>query len=84
MIMASRIPIRWRLTLWYAGLLALVIVLFSLTLYVGLRQMLNSALDDSLHQQAALVASTIQVVDGTPSLPGSNGSDLTEGEHFVR
>ncbi|HEU4792316.1 MAG TPA: ATP-binding protein [Nitrolancea sp.] len=82
--MASRIPIRWRLTLWYAGLLALVIVLFSLTLYVGLRHMLNSALDDSLHQQAALVKSTIQVVDGKPSLPGSNGSDPTEGEHFVR
>lgn len=82
--MASRIPIRWRLTLWYAGLLAIVIVLFSLTLYVGLRQILYSMVDDSLHQQAALVASTIQVVNGVPDLPGSNARDFTTGEHFVR
>ncbi|CCF82637.1 sensor histidine kinase [Nitrolancea hollandica] len=84
MNVASRIPIRWRLTLWYAGLLAMVIVLFSLTLYVGLRQILYSMLDESLHQQAALVASTIQVVNGVPDLPGSNARDFTTGEHFVR
>jgi hypothetical protein len=70
--MASRIPIRWRLTLWYAGLLALVIMLLSLTLYFGLRQLLYSSLDDALHQQAALVAATIDVVDGVPHLPASN------------
>lgn len=82
--MGSRIPIRWRLTLWYAGLLVLVIVLFSLTLYVGLRQILYATLDESLHQQAALVASTIQVTDGIPQLPGTNTRDRTAGEHFVR
>jgi heavy metal sensor kinase len=82
--MASRIPIRWRLTLWYAGLLALVIVLFSLTLYVGLRRILYATLDETLHQQAALVVSTIQVTDGIPQLPGTNARDRTAGDHYVR
>ena len=43
---ARRLPVRWRLTLWFAALLALVMALFGSTIYVVLRQQLYDSFDE--------------------------------------
>jgi sensor domain CHASE-containing protein len=43
-----RLPVRWRLTLWFAALLALVMVLFGGMIYVVLRQQLYASFDEQL------------------------------------
>src|SRR5262245_29065115 len=44
--------IRFRLTVWYAGLLALLLMLFGASTYLGLRHYLNQTLNESLGRQA--------------------------------
>jgi heavy metal sensor kinase len=44
--------IRFRLTVWYAGLLALLLLLFGASIYLGLRQYLGRSLQDALRRQA--------------------------------
>jgi len=76
-------PIRWRLTLWYAALLAVALAMFGVALYVGLRTRLYANFDDQLEGQAALLIGTMRVAEGRPAL------DLNEipgeaDEQFVR
>jgi heavy metal sensor kinase len=78
-----RLPIRWRLTLWYAALLAAAMALFGGALYLGLRQQLYASFDEQLLNQAALTLATVQTVDGVPTLAPSGGG-LGEGEYFLR
>ena len=44
--------IRFRLTVWYAGLLASLLLLFGASTYLGLRHYLNQTLNESLGRQA--------------------------------
>ncbi|MCI0389773.1 MAG: ATP-binding protein [Acidobacteria bacterium] len=44
--------IRFRLTVWYAGLMAGLLLLFGASTYIGLRQYLNWSLKESLRNQA--------------------------------
>ena len=44
--------IRFRLTVWYAGLLAGMLVLFGLSVYLGLSHYLERTLKETLSQQA--------------------------------
>src|SRR5262245_57506794 len=53
--------IRFRLTVWYAGLLAGLLLLFGLSIYVGLRQYLRSTLADSLAKEARQIGETLLV-----------------------
>jgi heavy metal sensor kinase len=48
----NRRSIRFRLTVWYAGLLAGLLVLFGFSVYLGLSQYLGWTLKESLSQQA--------------------------------
>jgi len=59
MIGLGRIPIRWRLSLWYMTLTALVLVIFSVAVYIGLERRLSENLDDDLRSQASLAAASI-------------------------
>jgi two-component system OmpR family sensor kinase len=56
----SRIPIRWRLTVTFAGVMAIVIAAIGLLLYARFESELNRSIDDGLrgrvHALAALVA----------------------------
>jgi heavy metal sensor kinase len=45
--------IRWKLTLWYGGVLALVLVIFSGTVYLVMRHHLLEPLDQGLHEELA-------------------------------
>jgi heavy metal sensor kinase len=60
----ARVPIRWRLTLWYALLFALTMALFAAGLYGLLQRRLQEAFDEQLADQASLVLSVIQGDDG--------------------
>ena len=78
-----RLPIRWRLTLWYALLLAVVMALSGGALYFGLRQQLYASFDEQLLNRAALTLASVRVVDGVPALEPS-GAGIEEGEYFLR
>ncbi|HBY45797.1 MAG TPA: hypothetical protein DEG70_06040 [Chloroflexi bacterium] len=82
--MAKRVPVRWRLTLWYGGLLALALVGVCGTLYFSLRHELYQALDDGLGREAALALASVTVDQGQPSLDISAISNPREGEQFLR
>ncbi len=51
--------VRTRLTLWYVGVLALVLLSFSAALYAQLARSINERLDDSLRATLTLMAETL-------------------------
>src|SRR5262245_39336823 len=53
--------IRFRLTVWYAGLLAGLLVLFGVAIYFGLREYLRSTLADSMTKEARQIGETLLV-----------------------
>ena len=53
--------IRFRLTVWYAGLLAGLLLLFGASIYIGLRQYLISHLTVSLTKEAEQIGETLLV-----------------------
>ena len=53
--------IRFRLTVWYAGLLAGLLVLFGASVYIGLNQYLKLTLRDSLVKEARQIGETLLV-----------------------
>ena len=57
----SRLPVRWRLTLWVAALLGAILLVFGSLLYLGLRQRLRTAFDDTLLNQTAVVLAAVGV-----------------------
>jgi heavy metal sensor kinase len=79
----GRLPVRWRLTLWYAALFALVMALFGGTLYVALRQQLYASFDEQLLNQAALTLAAVRVVDGEPDFEPTV-ANVADGEYFLR
>jgi heavy metal sensor kinase len=81
--MPERLPIRWRLTIWYSVLLAVALLFFGIGLYVTLRLRLYQGFDEQLHNQAAVTLSAVTMTDGVPALT-STGSGDQEGEYFVR
>src|SRR5689334_19398461 len=56
-----RIPIRWRLTLFYTMLVALLLTLFSIYLYTTLTQTLSSEIDRTLKDRAEQLSKTSSV-----------------------
>lgn len=81
--MRTRLPIRWRLTLWYAALLTVVLLLFGGGLYTVLRLRLHEGFDEQLRTQAAVSLGAVTIVDGVPRLTAADSGDQ-EGEYFVR
>jgi heavy metal sensor kinase len=78
-----RLPVRWRLTLWYAALLALSMTLFGGLLYVVLRQELLNSFDEQLLNQAALTLAAVRVENGAPVIEPSVAG-VADGEYFLR
>lgn len=77
--------IRFRLTLWYVGLLALVLAAFCAVLYLALRERLYAGLDDSLETRVEFVDALISTGAGAPVVRGAEiPGDPLEGEQFVR
>ena len=80
--MSARVPIRWRLTLWYAFLFAATMVVFGAGTYAALQQRLLEAFDEQLADQAALLLSVIQTEAG--DLAVSEQIDPGDDDLFVR
>jgi len=57
--MIARLQIRWRLTLWYTSLTTLVLVTFSIAIYIGLERRLSDDLDKDLRSQAAFASASV-------------------------
>src|SRR5581483_5061099 len=64
-----RLPVRWRLALWYAALLAATLLAIGAALFVGMQQRLYADFDDQLATQAATRLASVTVRNGVPSLP---------------
>ncbi|MGV7221803.1 MAG: sensor histidine kinase [Nitrospinales bacterium] len=62
--------IRSRLTAWYVGLLAVILILFSVLLYIFLSKRLYESVDNSLHISANMARKTAQVKYPRRALPG--------------
>jgi signal transduction histidine kinase len=72
--------IRFRLTVWYAGLLAVLILLLGSSAYFGLRHYLNQTLNDSLGKQARQIGEGFLIDVAT----GGEGYVVSEiNEHYA-
>ncbi len=60
--------IRWRLTLWYGGVLAVVLFLFSSVVYLVMRHQLLGRIDQGLHEELADVLSEVRRAKDSTSL----------------
>ncbi|HET7153207.1 MAG TPA: hypothetical protein VFJ29_05540, partial [Candidatus Kapabacteria bacterium] len=58
--MFNKLSFRWKLTLWYSGIVAGALLLFSWLLYVSVKQSLYNNLDISLKQDAEFIHKTLQ------------------------
>lgn len=81
--MRRRLPVRWRLTLWSAALLAGALVAFGGGLYLVLRHRLYTGFDEQLLNQATLALAAVRIEDGQPTFP-PGATSPEEGEHFLR
>jgi heavy metal sensor kinase len=80
----SRLPIRLRLTLWYAAVVAVALSLFGSGLYFGLRHYLYASLDDTLRSEAALTVSSLSLPLETSQLGKQKLTNPQQGEQFIR
>jgi hypothetical protein len=72
--------IRFRLTVWYAGLLGLLLLLFGASTYLGLRHYLNQTLNESLGRQARQIGENFLIDVAT----GGEGYVIGEiNEHYA-
>lgn len=71
--------IRFRLTIWYAGVLAGTLLLFSIAIYVGVNSFLKRNLDDSVVKDAQEVGS---IVRESASETDESAIEREVGEHF--
>ena len=58
--MRKRLNIRWKLTLWYGGVLALVLTVFGTVTYLMMRHHLLQRIDQGLREELADVLSEVQ------------------------
>ena len=77
----SRLTIRVRLTLWYAGLLAVILAAFGTGVYLTVRATLYRNLDESIEARANTIIAGIAIEDGRPVLPLN---PRTDDDDFVR
>lgn len=58
------IPIRWRLTLWYGGILALILVVFSIGVYTYFRNSLQTSIDTKIKSMGDVISSSMTEYHG--------------------
>ena len=71
-----------RLTLWYVGLLAVILAVFGAGVYLSVRTTLHRNLDDSIETRANTVLAGIVFEGGQPVLPPTPSS--SDDDEFVR
>ena len=76
----KRRSIRFRLTVWYAGLLAILLVLFGGFIYLTLEKFLERNLSDTLAKEAQTIGESL-LRDVNQTGPGYVASEIEE--HFA-
>ena len=76
----NRHSLRFRMTIWYAGLLAAALVVFGVSVYVGLAHYLDANLEKGLQEQCRAIGFNL-----LPDFPSQGPGFLTEeiGESFA-
>ena len=82
--MSTRLPIRWRLTLWYAAFLIGSAILLGSGFYLGTRSLLFGFFQEQLEKQSALALSSVRTDAGTLTIDANTVANLRDDEHFVR
>ena len=80
----GQMPIRLRLTLWYAGLLAAILAVFGAGVYLTLRRSLYHNLDETIEARASGVLSSLRFDEGQPVLPDGSLITADGDDGFVR
>lgn len=80
----NHLPVRWRLTGWYALLVTAALLLFGIAMFFSLRFRFYLALDEQVEDQTALVLLTIQQQGGNLILYPRDIGDLENDEHVIR
>ena len=52
-------PIKWKLTIWYGGILALILVVFSSGVYIYFKNSLQDSIDVKIKSIADVLASSM-------------------------
>lgn len=77
--------IRTRLTLWYLGILTLILVVFASGVYFTLRRTLNENLNDAIENRALLTRKLVSVDrSGVPTFGIGQSTDPNLDDHFER
>ena len=83
--MMASVPIRVRLTLWYAAILAIILAAFGAGVYLTLRHALYSNLDESIEFRAGALLDAVQYDGERPTLLTEvTSDDPTELERYAR
>jgi len=82
--LSGRLPIRWRLTLQYAALLAVSLLVFGIALYVGLRYLLYEDFEERVRAQAALATAAVQSRDAGLSIDAEALQTWQDDDNFLR
>lgn len=79
----STLPIRWRLTVWYATTFVLVLCALGGVLWFGLRYQLEDGFAERMGRQIALAGSAVDPSPGTTRFLPSAPVSLDDEEQFV-
>ena len=52
-------PIKWKLTIWYGGILALILIIFSSSVYIYFKNSLEKSIDVKIKSIAEVLASSM-------------------------
>lgn len=78
------VPIRWRLTLWYAAMLAVGFLVLGAGLFIGLRALLRDSFNEQLDEQTRLAASAVVFTPSDIRLEQATIDAFAGDERFVR
>jgi len=81
---STRLPIRWRLTIWYAAFLVGSMILLGAGFYLGTRTLLFGFFEEQLEKQSALALSSVHTDGDTLTIDPNTVANLQDDEHFVR
>ena len=82
--MTRRLPVRWRLTLWFTALLGMTLVLVGSVVFIGLRARLYESFDDQVLDQAELARANITIQNGKPAFATAGPLSSESTEYFLR
>src|SRR6478735_3189296 len=82
--MLDRMPIRWRLTCWYALFFVVAGGLLGAGLFLGLQRVLYDNFNEQARADARLAAASVRTDGTTLQLDPGTISSLEAGEHFFR